>query len=123
MIDIVFSHIDGRAVEVVKYRANDGRGQPEGWRRRAVQEMADHASNPDLLIGLISWLGKDSETFELLNSGIEVGDIGSVAADLGYSRGVQPLTSLMQELLESDESLSSRFELDANRSQPVIRWK
>jgi len=122
MIDIVFSHIDGRAVEVVKYRANDGRGQPEGWRRRAVQELADHASNPDLLIGLISWLADDSEASKLLHSGIEVGDIGSVAADLGYSRSGQPLTSLIQELLESDESLSSRLELDANRSQPVIRW-
>lgn len=123
MIGIVFSHIDGRAVEVVKYLANDGRGQPEGWRRRAVQELNDYASSPDLLVTLMTWLANDSEASELLHSGIEVGDIGSVAADLGYSRGGQPLTLLVQQLLDFHESLGSRLELDANRSQPIIRWR
>ena len=123
MIDIVFRQIDGHAVEVVVYRANDGRGQPEGWRRRAVQDLAEQASHPDLLIDLITWIAEDPEASELLYPGIEVGDIGSVAADLGYSRGGQTLTSQLQELLDLQEPLSSRLKLDVNRSQPILHWR
>ena len=123
LVDIVFSRPDGVAVEVLTYVRNDGRGQPEGWRRRAVQKLSDRTSDPELFVTLISWLTTDPEASRLLRQGIEIGDIGSVAADLGYTRGSQTLTTFVHELLESHESINSQLELIVDRSQPILRWK